>query len=72
MEEDHAAAAGSTLQKNSKKRETTLIATRLYLATVRRVYSKRQLHIGREIISMDYIAYIFGRGSPLREPFSLM
>lgn len=70
--DEEAVKAVESEGEGKAKAKTTLIATRLWLATVRRVYSKRPLHIGREVISMDYIGYVFARGSPLKEPFSAM
>lgn len=50
--------------------KTTLIASRLYLATIRYVYSRKQLHLARDILSMDFVSFIFPKKSPLDKPFS--
>lgn len=51
---------------------TTLIASRLFLATIRYVYSRTQLHLAHDILSMDFVSFIFPKKSPLVRPFSIM
>ena len=51
---------------------TTMIASRLYLATIRHVYARAPLHLAQDSLSMDFVSFIFPLKSPLVKPFSMM
>lgn len=55
-----------------QRERITLIASRLYLATIRYVYSRKQLHLARDILSLDFVSFIFSKKSPLEKLFSMM
>ena len=51
---------------------TTLISNRLFLATIRRVFAIKPMHIGQDVLGMDFISFIFSKKSTLLKPFSMM